>query len=72
MSQREEKVRELHNQGFNCAQAFLCSYQDLLLSDLYLTHVLGQAIFLQYLTPVQFKSHFHLYAQLLQHLTFYH
>lgn len=28
MSQREEKVRELHNQGFNCAQAFLCSYQD--------------------------------------------
>ena len=28
MIQREEKVRELHNQGFNCAQAFLCSYQD--------------------------------------------
>ena len=45
MIQREEKVRELHNQGFNCAQAFLCSYQDLLLSDLYLTHALGQAIF---------------------------
>ena len=41
----EEKVRELHNQGFNCAQAFLCSYQDLLLSNLYLTHALEQAIF---------------------------
>jgi hypothetical protein len=45
MSQREEKVRELHNQGFNCAQAFLCSYQDFLLSNLYLTHALEQAIF---------------------------
>lgn len=43
MSQREEKVRELHNRGFNCAQAFLCS--DLLLSNLYLTHALEQAIF---------------------------
>ena len=41
----EEKVRELRNQGFNCAQAFLCSYQDLLLSNLYLTHALEQAIF---------------------------
>ena len=40
-----KKVRELHNQGFNCAQAFLCSYQDLLLSNLYLTHALEQAIF---------------------------
>ena len=45
MIQREEKVRELHHQCFNCAQAFLCSYQVLLLSDLYLTHALGQAIF---------------------------
>ena len=45
MSQREEKVRGLHNQGYNCAQAFLCSYQDLLLSNLYLTHTFGQAIF---------------------------
>ena len=33
MSQREEKVKELHNQGYNCAQAFLCSYQDLLKLD---------------------------------------
>ena len=33
MSQREKKVRELHNHGYNCAQAFLCSYQELLKLD---------------------------------------
>lgn len=33
MSQREEKVLALHKQGYNCAQAFLCSYQDLLNLD---------------------------------------
>lgn len=30
MSQREEKVLALHKQGYNCAQALICSYQDLL------------------------------------------
>lgn len=33
MSQRKEKVRTLHKQGYNCAQAFLCSYQELLKLD---------------------------------------
>lgn len=30
MSQREEKVLSLHKHGYNCAQALICSYQDIL------------------------------------------
>lgn len=30
MSQREEKVLSLHTHGYNCAQALICSYQDIL------------------------------------------
>lgn len=29
MSQREEKVLSLHTHGYNCAQALICSYQDI-------------------------------------------
>ena len=30
MSQREEKALSLHTHGYNCAQALICSYQDIL------------------------------------------